>query len=44
MSVPARYRVLKLWDCDDFGSRAVLVDLDWQELPPELRLILKVMP
>lgn len=43
MSVAERYRTLHQWDCEDFGGRAKLVDLEWRDLPIELRMALKGM-
>lgn len=41
MTVAERYRVLALWDCEDFGGRARMVDCAWDELPAELRQVLR---
>lgn len=43
MTTTHRYRVLALWDCDDFGGRALMVDLDWADLPLPLRQVLRWM-
>lgn len=43
MTVPQRFRVLAAWDCAEFGYASSLVELSWQELPKDVKGLLRWM-
>lgn len=43
MSIPERPRSLAAWNLDDIGGTARIVEHAWEELPAEVRLIIKTL-